>query len=107
MQRIFRFHCLRERCATYFRIDIMSWNEKNIGTMQTNINFVQVVTRTSVHLHADRFRFIKRVVVLQKNATFEMYQYRTGDDEMTRNAFYTFLFEAYEYLCMYIDLYIS
>lgn len=33
-----------------------------------------------------------------------MYQYRTGDDEITRNTFYTFIFEAYEYLCMYIDL---
>lgn len=64
MQGIFRFHCSRERCTTYFRINIMSRNEKNIGTMQTNINFVQIVTRTSVHLHADYFRFIKHVVVL-------------------------------------------
>lgn len=33
-----------------------------------------------------------------------MYQYRIGDDEITRNTFYTSIFKAYEYFCMYIDL---
>lgn len=42
----------------------MSRNEKDIRTMQTNINFVQIVTGTSAHLYADHFRFIKHVVVL-------------------------------------------